>query len=421
MIALVDCNNFYASCERVFNPKLERKPVIVLSNNDGCVIARSNEAKELGIKMGQPAFELSALIEFHNINVFSSNYALYGDMSSRVMDTLKKYTPNIEVYSIDEAFLDLSGFKYLDVESLAKKAKKEVFQNTGIPVAIGVAKTKTLAKLANRYAKKHFKETGVFILDTEEKTLEALKNTEIGDVWGVGSRYKELLNKAGVNSAYQFTLLPEAWIKKNMSVVGLRMFKELKGHICLSLELKPPSKQNICNSRSFGSITKDKEVIREALASFATRCAETLRKEKTVANQVQVFIGTNYFRSSDDQLHDSIKINLPEASNNTFEIIKAADHGLDLLFRNGYNYKRAGVIVSEIVPEGSAQYNLFEPVMNNSKCNTVMKRFDSINKKYGRDKIRSSLVGYGRKWRLKQENLSPPYSTTWDGMLTIKI
>lgn len=284
MFGLIDCNNFYASCERVFNPALNGKPVIVLSNNDGCVIARSNEAKELGIKMGVPAYQIKNLIDSHGIAVFSSNYTLYGDMSGRVMSILTELAPEIEVYSIDEAFLNLDGIK--ELQPLGTNIVNSVTRGTGIPMSLGIASTKTLAKIANKFAKKYPAYNRVCIIDTEEKHLKALQQTEIRDVWGIGHKQAAKLEKQGVKTAYDFIQLPEAWVRKEMTVTGERTWKELRGISCIRMESIPPAKKQICTSRSFGKMISDIDTLIEAIATHASTCARKLRKQKAYAHSL---------------------------------------------------------------------------------------------------------------------------------------
>lgn len=290
MFALIDCNNFYASCERVFRPDLVGKPVVVLSNNDGCVIARSNEAKDLGIPMGAPAFEFQKLFDKHKVNVFSSNFALYGDMSSRVMEILSTYSPDMEIYSIDEAFLEFKGYDFFDLEEMGKKMKNQVEQWTGIPISVGFATTKALAKVANRIAKKFPERTnGVYLIDSEDKRVKALKWLKIEDVWGVGRRHARRLHEKNIFTAFQFTYLDDSWVKKHMSIVGLRLKRELQGVPTLQLEEVQP-KKNIATTRTFDGNYTDYQLIRERVASFAVSCAEKLRRQGSCCRSLMVFI-----------------------------------------------------------------------------------------------------------------------------------
>ncbi len=420
MFALVDCNNFYASCERVFNPKMEGVPVVVLSNNDGCVIARSNEAKEVGVPMGALAHEFVEMFEKNKVQVFSSNYALYGDMSDRVMKHLSQSAPDIEIYSIDEAFLDLSKFTLYNLEKYCINIRNTVKQGTGIPVSIGVGPTKTLAKVANKYAKKRKKEMGVHILNTSELIHEALTNTQIGDVWGIGGQYTKFLNKYNIKTAFDFTQANEQWVKKNMSVTGHKTLLELRGTPCFNLEQIPPAKKGICTSRSFGTLVKDYNKLEESVATFASRCSEKLRKQNTVTSVLQVFIHTNPFREQDPQYFNSKSITLTTPSNVSYDLVKAALTGLKMIYRKGYNYKKAGVMVTGIVPEQSVQLNMFEhPKFAKNK--SVMQSVDKVNRAIGRDMVRLSVMGFDRTWKLRQEKKSPCYTTRWSDLLTIQV
>lgn len=416
---LVDCNNFYASCERLFRPSLSRWPIVVLSNNDGCVVARSNEAKELGIKMGVPAFEIKDLLLRNQVAVFSSNYTLYGDISSRVMNVISSLVPRVEIYSIDEAFVDLKGFSIPDLQGIGTKIKDTVFKHTGIPVSVGIAKTKTLSKLANKWAKKHKLPTGVFVIDNRQKFNRVLRGTPIADVWGVGGQYCRLLEANNIKSAFDLAKAPEEWIRKKMTVQGARMVNELRGVSCIPFEEIPATKKGICTSRSFGQLITEKNILREAVANFTSTCARKLRKEGTCAGMVQVFIHTNAYRSQDKQYYRSINIQLPVATSNTAELLHYTLQGIDHIFKPGYNYKKAGVFVSEIVPMEQVQGSLFDNV-NREKISIIMDILDKINYEFGRDYLKFAVQGRGRKWKLKQERLSPCYTTRWDNILRVK-
>jgi DNA polymerase V len=360
MYALVDCNNFYASCERVFNPSLIGRPVVVLSNNDGCVIARSNEAKELGIEMGAPAFLIEDFLKKNNVAVYSSNYALYGDMSKRVYDTLNTFTPEIENYSIDESFLNLHGFELLgDLTEYGHKIKRTVYRNTGIPVSVGIAYTKTLAKLANHISKKNKEHNGCYVIDSEEKRLNALKSVPVGKVWGIGGQYAKLLQTKGIETAYHFTQVPKSWVKDKMSIVGVRTLMELQGTPCIELETAPPAKKGICVARSFGEMQTEYTVIEEAVANFASSIAYKLRKQSSCAGSMQVFLHTNIHRKDLAQCYRTRTVLMPVPTNSSTEIVKYALWGLKSIFRQGYHYKKAGVIVSGIVPENTIHTNSF--------------------------------------------------------------
>jgi DNA polymerase V len=420
MFALVDCNNFYASCERVFNPKLKGMPIVVLSNNDGCVIARSDEAKALGIKMGAPSFLIGDTIEQHGIAVYSSNYTLYGDMSARVMDTLREFAPRLEVYSIDEAFLDLSGIETRELTKLAQKIRTTVRTATGIPVSIGIAPTKTLAKMANRYAKKTKKEIGVHNAATTSEINEMLQYTAIEDLWGIGSQHSQRLTKVGVKTAYDLLGVPEDWMRTHMTVVGQRMLNELRGIPCISLEETTPAKQNICTSRSFGQLLTELSDIKEAVASHAAKCAAKLRREKSCAGAVHVFVETNRFRGRDNQYTGALTIPLPVATNNTQEIMFYALAALNRVYRQGYKYKKAGVVVMDIVPEHEVQQGLFD-IRDRSTEKAVTHAVDGINRSWGRELVKYAVQGTGEKWKLRREHLSECYTTRLDQIKVVRI
>jgi DNA polymerase V len=418
MYALVDCNNFYCSCERLFNPKLEHKPIIVLSNNDGCAIARSEEAKLLGIDMGTPAFMLRGLIDEKKVQVFSSNYTLYGDISDRVMQTMGSFVPRIEIYSIDEAFLDMHDMHYNDLLRLGVDIRKTIKKNIGIPVTVGIAATKTLAKMANRFAKKKRKDVGVYWAANEELVNEMLHYTLVGDIWGIGHQHALLLNRNGIRTAYDLTKIPEEWIRVNMSVVGQRLLNEIRGIPAIQWELETPDKKNICTSRSFGSLLTDFNIIREAVCNHAATCASKLRKQKSACSIVHVFIQTNLHKLDDPQYSRSINIELETASNDTAIIMKAANRALEMIFRQGYRYMKCGVIVSQFVQDDKIQRSLFSNCDNN-KSKSAMNALDSINKSLGKEIVRFAVQGYERKYRLKAEHLSKKYTTDIAQLLKI--
>jgi DNA polymerase V len=409
MIALVDCNNFYVSCERVFRPDLEEKPVIILSNNDGCAISISDEAKALGIRMAVPVHMVMDVIKKHNVHMFSSNYTLYGDMSDRVMKTIASFVPQMEVYSIDETFLDLSAVPTEQLEPFAKKIKSTVKQYTGIPVSIGIAQTKTLAKIANRFAKKTKKKIGVHMM-YDQQVDEVLKVTKVEDVWGIGSEHAQRLNKINVHSAYDFIQLPEEWVRKNMSVVGLRMLKEMKGENCIEWEFIRPKRKAIRSSRSFGQLITDRKDIEEAVSNFAATCALKLRKEQSCANTLQVWIETNPFRYDDKQYSRRIKMKLEVATCNSGELIRYAMKGLDIIYTPGYNFMKAGVLVTDLVAADKIQQGIFleGEKKKNAKAMRVM---DVLNSTYGMNTVRMAAQGFERKWKLKAAMLSPSYTT----------
>jgi len=417
MYALVDCNNFYASCERIFNPKLRHVPIVVLSNNDGCVIARSNEAKKLGIPMGAPAFEFRNLFQEKGIHVFSSNYALYGDMSNRVYTILKKYAPDIEVYSIDECFLKFKGFENFDLTAYSLNIRKDILKCTLIPTCVGVAPTKALAKVANRIAKKFPQLNGVYCIDSQEKRIKALKWLDIEDVWGIGRQFAKKLKAKGVHKAIQFTELSDDYVRKEFSVVGLRLKKELEGISVLELE-EVSSKKNIATTRSFDTTYKEKEFLEERITTFAATCAEKLRNQKATCRIVTVFILTNRFNEKQEQYYKSINVTVPFATNSSIEIAKYAKKGLDLIFKDGLHYKKAGVIVSGIVPENEKQFNMFEdePVNHRKAMNVI----DKLNFKYGCKKLKLGSQALDKTWKMRQDQLSPNYTTKWNEILEIQ-
>lgn len=414
MFGLVDCNNFYASCERVFNPLLNGKPIVVLSNNDGCVIARSNEAKALGIPMGAPAFQIKDVVKANNVFVFSSNYTLYGDMSSRVMSIIAEEAPEIEIYSIDEAFIDLSGIK--DLAEVGSQIVRRVIRGTGIPVSLGIAPTKTLAKMANKFAKKYPAYERVCIIDTDEKRIRALQLTDIGDVWGIGRRQAAKLDKQGVKTALDFTELPGSWVRKNMTVVGERTWKELRGISCIEMKAAPPAKKQICTSRSFGKMVEDIDTLSEAVATHTSTCAKKLRKQKAFASSIMVFIHTNNFREDLPQYWKNIAIKLPVPTSDTIEIVHYALQGLRSIFIQGYQYKKAGVIITEIA--SSAQLGLFDSV-DRKKREKLMQALDKVNGEH-RQLVKLAVQGNGQEWKLKQEQLSKRYTTDINEIISIK-
>ena len=419
MFALVDCNNFYASCERVFRPDLNGKPIVVLSNNDGCVIARSNEAKDLGIPMGAPAFEYEKLFQQQKVHVFSANFALYGDMSHRVMSVLSDYSPAMEIYSIDECFLSLRGFELFNLQEYGMLMRNKVVKWTGIPISVGIAPTKALSKVANRIAKKFSERTkGVYIIDSEESRIKALKWLKVEDVWGIGRQHAKRLQAQGVKTAYDFTQLNDAFVRKQMSVVGLRLKHDLQGIPTLNLDEVQP-KKNIATTRSFdGNYTKF-EQISERVSTFAVSCAEKLRKQNSCCNSLMVFIHSNRHRKDLPQYNRNIVIQLPFATNSSIELSKFAIQALKQIFKEGYSYKKAGVIVQDFTPQDSVQKSLFEE--RNEKHIPLMKAVDKLNALFGQQKIRLASQDAKRVWKMKQEKLSPNYTTKLSDVITIKV
>ena len=419
MFALIDCNNFYVSCERVFNPKLNNRPVVVLSNNDGCAISRSNEAKALGIPMGAPAFKYEKIFRKHNVEVFSSNFTLYGDMSSRVMSILSKYTPNIEIYSIDEAFLKFEGFDNYDLESYCKKIQKIVLKHTGIPISIGIAPTKALSKVANRIAKKFPEKTnGVHLIDSNKKRVKVLKWLKIKDVWGIGFRHTERLKNIGIHTAYDFINLEDGWVRKNMSVVGLRLKKELEGKSVLSLEEVKKKKKAIATTRSFEGTIADYEKIKERISTFAICCAEKLRAQQSNCSSIYVFVRSNKFQKNKPQYRNGIVITIPFSTNSNIVISKYAVEGLKKIFRQGIDYKKAGVIVMGLNSINNYQYNLFEN--EDIKHQNLMRTIDFIQKKEGQSKIKLASQDLKKRWKMKQEKLSASYTCKINEIIKVK-
>ncbi len=417
MIALVDCNNFYASCERVFQPQLNNTPVVVLSNNDGCVIARSDESKALGIPMGAPFFKLKELVKQHQIKCFSSNFPLYGDMSSRVMQILSNFTPEIEIYSIDEAFLSLEGFKEEELEAYAAQMKKKVEQYTGIPISIGIAPTKALAKVANRIAKKFKERTkGVYLIDNEQKRIKALKWLKIEDVWGIGRQHSKRLQLKQVYTAWDFTELNDAWVRKELSVMGLRLKRELEGQQSLFLE-QPQNKKSIATTRSFKTNITDLETLEERVATFAVHCAEKLRKQKSCCSMISVFLRSNPFDKSQPYVFRNTTISLPYSSDSSILIASYAQKALRHIYKSGVPYKKAGVLVLDLQPNETQQLNLFCDTQPKHK--DLMKVMDKMNNRYGKalQLASQNLTG---KWIMRQENLSQRYTTDINELILVR-
>ena len=424
MFAVIDCNNFFVSCERVFNPALEGKPVVVLSNNDGCVVSRSQQAKDLGVKMGMPAFQMEERYEWKDVISFSSNYKLYGDMSRRVMTVLQELVPSMEIYSIDEAFASFIG---MSVELIREKCEEIVYKvrkYTGIPVCVGVAPTKTLAKVANWYAKRYKGYHGYCIIDTQQKREKALELLEIGEVWGIGRRYSKFLKGEGVHTALAFTQKSAWWVKKNMGVIGLRTQMELNGTPVANLDVRE-EKKSITTSRSFGEMVSTIEELESAVSSFAASCAGKLRQQHSAAGLMTIYILTNFHREDLPKYYNSITIKFPEATDSTMELVGEALKGLKQIYRKGYLYKKAGVIVGDIVPNDGVQQNLFEE-KDIGKIKNLNNVLDSVNAKYGKDVLRIAVQGSfesrssKEKWVMKREHLSGNYTTDIKEIINIK-
>jgi len=422
MYALVDCNNFYASCERVFQPQYNGKPVVILSNNDGCVISRSNEAKAVGVPMGAPEFKIRELIKEKNIKMFSSNYPLYGDLSNRVMKILEGFTPNVEIYSIDEAFLNFDGMSISDFHHYGLQIKNRVQKWVGIPTCIGFAPTKALSKVANRIAKKFQERTqGVYVIDTDEKRIKALKWTKIEDVWGIGFRLKKKMIAHNIVTAYDFTKPQhEAWIKKQMGVIGMRLKYELEGKSVLALESIPEQKKSIATTRSFPKQISDFDDLRERVVTFATVCAEKLRKQNSCCHTIIVLLVIDKHKYQSQKYYFNKAITLPFATNSTLTISNAAISILKELCSGyeGVKFKKAGVIVTELVDENKKQFQLFEE--ENPKHLALMKTMDYLNTKIGDRKVKLATQNLKLTWNMNQNHLSPRYTTRFKEILEIQ-
>ena len=419
LFALVDCNNFYASCERVFNPRLWNKPIVVLSNNDGCVVARSNEAKALGIPMGAPAFQYADLFKKHRVIVLSSNYTLYGQMSHRVMQTLSQFTPEMEIYSIDEAFLQLEN--QLKLPSECKKIKQTVYQWTGIPVSIGIAPTKTLAKVANRYAKKKLPQEGFLILENEALRNEILRNFEVGDVWGIGSQKTSLLHRNGIRTAWDLACAEDGWVKKHLTIVGLRTVWELRGISCLPLEEAVAPKKSIVSSRSFGREVLVEEELAEALSNYVATAAEKLRNQESAASFLEVFLNTSRFKEG-SYYANSIHISLPQPTDYTPHLIQFSKSGLSKIFKAGFAYKKIGVMFGGLVSNRALQQNLFfKPTLSDAKQRIIMHLIDQANAKYGKEAIKYAAQGVAKSWAMKRDQCTAHFTTSWHELLNVRI
>ena len=421
LIALVDCNNFYASCERVFKPHLEGKPIVILSNNDGCIVARSNEAKALGIPMGAPLHLWKEKMQQHHVHVFSSNYALYGDLSRRVMQLLARYSPHQEIYSIDESFLDFTGMPHPVANAMT--LRHDIHKRTGIPVAVGIAATKTLAKLANFCAKKRepWKTAGVCNLDDLEpaELSELFTSIEVGEVWGVGYRSVKTLTALGITTVEQLKTADAKIIRKHFTVVMERTVTELNGISCLEMEEISPDKQQIISSRSFGRLVTALDELEASVASHVARGVEKLRGQHSTAALLTVFIQTNPFRQQDRQYSPSLTISLVLPSDDVSILQKAANNALRQIYKPDYHYKKAGIILSGILPNTVRQADLFAPPPNESR-ESLMKVLDQIHRQYGRGAVKTATELLGKSWHMRQELRSPRYTTCWEELLEVQ-
>lgn len=417
MFALVDCNNFYASCERVFNPNLQHKPIVILSNNDGCIISRSDEAKKLGIPMGAPIFKYRSLIANHNVKVFSSNYSLYGDMSSRVMSILKQFTPDIQVYSIDESFLKLEGFEDYNLTDYGMLMKNRILKWTGIPTCAGIAPTKALSKVANKIARKYPNQTnGVYVIDTEAKRVKALKWTKVKDIWGIGKKLSNRLATKGCKNAYDFTQLPESWVKSNMSVVESRLQRDLLGIPTLDLEVQK-SKKSIATTRTFEKPLKELDKIKERISTFAFVSGEKLRRQNSHCHMIIVILRSNYFREDLKQHYATKVISLPYPTNSSLVLSNYAIKAIEEVFKSGIAYKKAGIILTGLVPSNNYQLNIFD--WENSNHQPLMKAIDKINYRFS-NKIKLANQDLKKTWKMKQDHLSPNYTTNLQDIIKVK-
>ena len=418
MYALADCNNFFVSCERAFRPDLEGRPVIVLSRNDGCTIARSNEAKRIGIKMGDPLFKIRDLVERHNIAIFSTNMSLYADFSRRVRAVLRESAPFIEVYSIDEAFLDLRGIENVDFDRFAKKLSARCRRFTCIPVSVGVAPTKTLAKIAAELCKSYPKLRGGCFMHRPQDIEKVLKRWPIEDVWGIGRRSTPRLKTIGVNTAYDFTQLSEHYVRREMGVTGLRTWRELRGTPAIEFEAGTDAKQSICNSRSFSTEIYDRKELLEQLAKFATMTAEKLRSQHSVCSHLTVFAATNRFHENEVQQYGHICIPFVEPTDSTIDIVRATREALDEIFVRGTGYKKAGVIASGIMPREGVSVSMFNGE-HQERHRRLMQALDSINNRVGDGSVVVASAGLSEV-KANSAHRSPGYTTDWNDLPMVK-
>ena len=415
-VALIDCNSFYVSCERLFNPKINNKPVVVLSNNDGCVISRSTEAKKIGIRMGEPYFKVKELVRKNNVHIFSSNYSLYGDISRRVMKTLKSFSEKIEVYSIDEAFVDLSHIEEKKVENYGKEIRERILKWTGIPTSVGIANTKTLSKVANHIAKKN--KTGVIYL--KENIDESLKNFDISDVWGVGKQLSKLYIKNGIDTAYKLKNISNTWVKKSTNVLGAKTVMELRGISCINLETQEAKRKSCCVSRSFGKKVQNLEKLQESITTHCLNAAEKIRNDNQITRSITVYIRTSPFNKNKKYYSNSITIDLPVATSNSLELVKTAINGLKKIYKYGYFYQKAGIVLSKLTESSDNELNLLAPIMEN-KSQTLMKAIDFTNAKYGRNAVSIAQAGINNSWKMRREHSSKIDTASFDSLPKISV
>ena len=415
-VALIDCNSFYVSCERLFNPKIQNVPVVVLSNNDGCVISRSTEAKKLGIRMGEPYFKVKDLVKKNKVEVFSSNYALYGDISRRVMRVLRTFSPKVEIYSIDEAFIDLSFIDEKGAEEYGKEIRSRVLKWTGIPTSVGIATTKTLSKVANHIAKKE--KAGVVYLNKDID--ERLKKFAIEDVWGVGRQLSKFYYKNNIKNAYDLKNVSNYWVKKGTNVLGAKTAMELRGVPCIDLQIDQEKRKNCCVSRSFGRKVTEIEELEESVTTHCLNAAEKIRADDQLAKTITVFVRTSPFDKSKKYYSNSKTIDLPIATNNSLELIKNATKALSEIYVKGHRYQKAGVILTGLKDEKESQENLLTPLMDN-KSKSLMKAIDYTNSKYGRYAISIAHAGLSKGWKMRREHSSKIDTASFDSLPIINI
>ena len=415
-IALIDCNSFYVSCERLFKPKLLNKPVVVLSNNDGCVISRSNEAKALGIKMGEPFFKVKDLVSKHKVFVFSSNYALYGDLSRRVMKILKTFSPNVEIYSIDEAFLDLSFVEENKTEELAKEIRNRILKWTGIPTSVGISNTKTLSKVANHIAKKN--NTGVMYLDPKYSD-EYLKKFEIQDIWGVGRQLTKFFIKNNILTAFDLKNVSNTWIKKSTNVLSAKTVMELRGVPCIDLMPHSEKRKSCCVSRSFGRKVSNLEELKEAITAHSLNATEKIRTDEQITRSITVFIKTSPFNKDKRYYSNSHTIELPIDTNNSLEIVKYALEALDKIYKPGYLYQKAGIILSKLKDADKFERNLLTPIIEKD-LKKLMNAIDLTNTKYGRYSISLAQAGINKSWKMRRQHSSKIDTASFYDLPTIR-
>ncbi|PWN62428.1 SOS mutagenesis and repair protein UmuC [Chryseobacterium phosphatilyticum] len=419
MYGLIDGNNFYVSAERIFRPDLRKKPVVVLSNNDGCIIARSNEAKALGIGMGVPAFQIKDIIKQNDVSVFSANFILYGDISNRMVNISRRFCRDIEVYSVDESFMDFHNYEYINLRNHCNELRDTIFYGLDIPCSIGLAPTKTLSKVANKIVKKFSHELGhTYIIDSQTKIEKALRWLPIGDIWGIGRRYNDRFTKLGLKKAWDFVQLPEAYVQKEMGVYGLRMHQELRGIPQYDLSVPKP-KKGIGTSRTFNKRTDDLEVLKERISTFAFKCSEKLRKQNSCCNFITVFITTDRFKSDLKQYSNSVTIGLPNPSSSAIEISAFALKALENIYLPFFQYKKAGVMLTEFVPDTERMTSLFDTDYHD-KHKPLMEVIDRMNKRLGADKIKLGSMDLQRTWKMNQKNLSPRRTTDINQLLKVK-